>query len=50
MFSRTHRHSDFDDRLRALEQLVGKIMLGLAAGEFVVIAALIGVIAVLLAK
>jgi hypothetical protein len=45
-----HRHCDTDDRLRFLEDMLFKLFLGLVAGGFMVIAALIGFIAILLAK
>lgn len=50
MFGRSHQHNDLEARLKMLESVVYRVFLGLVAGGFVVIAALIGFIGVLLAR
>jgi hypothetical protein len=48
MFRLTHDHRELDRRLTVVEDTMYRILVGLIAGGFVVIAALIGFIGVLL--
>jgi hypothetical protein len=50
VMSAKHHHRDIDDRVRFLEDMIFRLFLGLVAGGFIVISALIGLVAVLLAR